>query len=90
MLRNLNAPFAGKTVIAGANLEYRPVDLSKHATAFRDEKGWFGDKKFTFRDLPTGKQRLAGVPYEIYEFATSPVPTVVMPAGPNVPGNLPA
>ena len=90
VLRNLNAPFAGRSVIAGANLEYATVDLSKHATAFRDEKGWFGDKAFTFRDLPTGKQRLAGVPYEVYEFATSPVPTVVMIAGPNVPGKLPA
>ena len=90
MLRNLNAPFAAREVIAGANLEYTPVDLSKHATAFRDEKGWFGDKSFTFRDLPTGKQRLAGVPFEIYDFATSPVPTVVMLDGPNVPGKLPA
>lgn len=90
ILRNLNAPFAGKTVIAGANLEYAAVDLSKHATAFRDEKGWFGDKAFTFRDLPTGKQTLAGVPFDVYEFATSPVPTVVMLTGPGVPGNLPA
>ncbi len=89
VLRNLNAPFASRTVIAGANLEYKPIDLSKHATAFRDEKGWFGDKKFTFRDLPTGKQTLAGVSYDVYEFATSPVPTVVMLAGPGVPGKLP-
>jgi beta-galactosidase len=89
VLRNLNAPFAGRSVIAGANLEYKPIDLSKHATAFRDEKGWFGDRRFTFRDLPTGKQTMAGVPYEVYEFATSPVPTVVMLDGPNVPGKLP-
>jgi beta-galactosidase len=89
LLRNLNAPFAGRAVIAGANLEYRAVDLSKYATAFRDEKGWFGDKAFTFRALPTGKQTMAGVPYEVYEFATSPVPTVVMLDGPGVPGKLP-
>jgi beta-galactosidase len=90
ILRNLNAPFAAKEVIAGANLEYSTIDLSKQATAFRDEKGWFGDRRFTFRDLPTGKHRLAGVPYDIYEFATSPVPTVVMLDGPGVPGKLPA
>jgi Glycosyl hydrolases family 2/Glycosyl hydrolases family 2, TIM barrel domain len=89
LLRNLNAPFAGKSVIAGANLEYKPIDLSKHATAFRDDKGWFGDKRFTFRDLPTGKHTLAGVAYDIYEFVTSPVPTVVMLDGPGVPGKLP-
>jgi beta-galactosidase len=78
ILRNLKAPFAGKTVIAGANLRYYPVDLSKHANAFRDEKGWFGDPKFTFKDLPTGRQTLAGVQFEIYDFPTSPVPTVLM------------
>lgn len=89
MLRNLKAPFAAREVIAGANLDYVPIDLSKHATAFRDEKGWFGDKNFTFRNLPTGKQRLAGVSYDIYEFATSPVPTVVMLDGAGVPGKLP-
>ncbi len=89
MLRNLNAPMAGKSVIAGANLEYHAIDLSKFATQFRDEKGWFGDKAFTFRDLPKGKQVMAGVTYDIYDFATSPVPTVVMPAGPGIPGKLP-
>jgi beta-galactosidase len=90
LLRNLSAPFAGKSVIAGAkNLEYASVDLSKYATAFRDEKGWFGDKKFTFRDLPTGRQTMAGVPFDVYEFATSPVPTAVLLSGPGVPGKLP-
>ncbi len=90
VLRNLNAPFAARSVIAGASLDYKAIDLSKYATAFRDEKGWFGDKKFTFRDFPTGKQRMAGIPYDVYEFATSPVPTVVMLEGPGVPGKLPS
>ncbi|MBI5383711.1 MAG: hypothetical protein HZA90_03390 [Verrucomicrobia bacterium] len=78
ILRNLKAPFAGKTVIAGANLRCAPIDLSKHANAFRDEKGWFGDAKYTFKDLPTGRQTLAGVEFDIFEFATSPVPTALM------------
>ncbi len=78
ILSNLKAPFAGKTVIAGANLRCEPIDLSKQANAFRDEKGWFGDAKFTFKDLPTGKQTMAGVLFDIYEFATSPVPTALM------------
>ncbi|MFO0927834.1 MAG: hypothetical protein U0736_12470 [Gemmataceae bacterium] len=90
LLRNLDAPFAGKAVIAGANLAYHPVDLARHATQFRDDKGWFGDRRRTFRDLPTGRQTMAGVAYEVYDFKTSPVPTVVMTAGPNVPGRLPA
>jgi hypothetical protein len=90
LLRNLKAPFSGRTVIAGANLQYEAIDLSKQATQFRDEKGWFGDKRFTFRDLPTGHQRFAGVGYDVYDFPTSPVPTVVMPAGSGAPGSLPA
>ena len=90
ILRNLKAPFAeGRTVVAGMNLKYEPVDLSGHGTQYRDDKGWFGDKAFTFRDLPTGEQRFAGVKYSIYEMATSPVPTVVMPAGRGVPGKMP-
>jgi beta-galactosidase len=89
LLQDLKAPFAGKTVIAGANLAYTPLDLSKHANQYRTERGWFGDPKFTFKDLPTGNQTLAGVKFNVYEFATSPVPTAVMLRGPGVPGNLP-
>jgi beta-galactosidase len=93
ILRNLNAPFAGgKTIIAGAsNLKYDPsIDLSKQATQYRTDRGWFGDSKFTFADLPTGRQKLGGVPYDIYEFATSPVPTAVMLTGSGVPNKLPS
>jgi glycosyl hydrolase family 2 len=90
LLRNLKAPFSGgSTVIAGSNLQYAPIDISKQATQYRDEKGWFGDKAFTFAGLPTGKQVLAGVPFQVYDFPTSPVPTVLMLGGPGVPNNLP-
>ncbi len=78
ILRNLKAPFAGKTIIAGANLRYSPIDISQPANAYRDEKGWFGDRRFTFKDLPAGRQTFAGVPYEIFDFPTSPVPTALM------------
>lgn len=91
ILHNLKASFAGgKTIIAGAPLRYESVELSKQANAFRNEKGWFGDAKFTFRDLPTGKHVFAGVTFDVYEFATSPVPTILMHGGPGVPGSLPA
>jgi hypothetical protein len=87
ILRNLKAPFSGgAAVIAGANLRYTPIDLSKQANAYRDERGWFGDKRFTFKDLPTGKHSFAGVLYDVYDFPTSPVPTAVMLAGGGVPG----
>lgn len=91
VLRNLKAPFSGGTsVIAGANLAYATVDLSKQANQFRNDRGWFGDPKLTFAALPTGKQTFGGVPYQVHDFATSPVPTVVMLAGPGVPNNLKA
>ena len=88
LLRNLHAPFSGgKTVIAGAsNLTYTPLDLSKQANQYLTDQGWFGDKAFTFADLPRGRQRFANVSYSVYDFATSPVPSVVMLGGNGVPG----
>ena len=89
VLRNLKAPFAGgKTIIAGARLNYHPIDLSKQANQYRNEKGWFGDARHTFKDLPTGKHTFAGVPFSVYDFPTSPVPTVIMLGGPGVPNKL--
>ncbi|HRT96398.1 MAG TPA: glycoside hydrolase family 2 TIM barrel-domain containing protein [Planctomycetota bacterium] len=89
LLRNLKAPFAGgKAIIAGANLHYTPIDLSKHANQFTGEQGCFGDKRLTLKDLPTGRQVLAGAPYDIFEFRTSPVPTILMLGGRGIPGNL--
>ncbi len=84
LLRNLKAPFAGgKILIAGsANMSYIPIDLSREANAYRTDKGWFGDKNLTFADLPSGKHAFAGVSYNVYDFSTSPVPTVVMLSDP--------
>ncbi len=82
LLRNLKAPFTtGKLIIAGAGNHYEPIDLSSRANQFRDDKGWFGDKKFSFANLPTGRQKFAGVTYQIYDFPTSPVPTALMLGG---------
>ena len=91
LLRNLHAPFSGgKTVIAGAaDLTYTPLDLSRQANQYLTDRGWFGDKAYTFADLPRGRQHFAGVPYTLYDFATSPVPSVVMLGGNGVPGGLP-
>jgi len=91
ILRNLKAPFSeGRTVVAGMNLTYRPVNIENACNQYRDEKGWFGDKRFNFKDLPTGEQRLAGVKYDIYEMPTSPVPNAILLGGKNVPGQLAA
>jgi len=90
ILRNLDAVFAGgKTIIAGGNLDFAPIDISKQANQFRGETGWFGDAKHTFEALPNGKQTMAGVTYDIYHFATSVVPEAIMLNGKNIPGKLP-
>ncbi len=90
ILRNLGAPFGGgRTVIAGAPLHCTPIDISQHATAYRTERGWFGDARFTLQALPGGRQELAGVLFDIYDFPTSPVPTCIMLAGPDLPHQLP-
>ncbi len=89
ILRNLKAPFSGgKTVVAGAHLECQPVDLSKQANLYRTSRGWFGDPKQTLEDLPAGRQTFAGIEYLVYEFPTSPVPTVVALGGAGVPDKL--
>ncbi len=90
ILRNLHAPVGGTNVIVGSgDLQYTPVDLAKAANQYRTDRGWFGDSQFTFADLPTGNQNFGGVPFRIYDFPTSPVPTAVMLGGNGVPGGLP-
>ncbi|HSW00056.1 MAG TPA: hypothetical protein VLI39_07785 [Sedimentisphaerales bacterium] len=89
VLRNLKAPFAGKTVIAGADVDYTPIDVHTKATTYKDERGFFGDDSRTFKGLPQSRQRFAGVDYDIYEMPTSPVPQVLMLGGKGLPQELP-
>ncbi len=92
ILRNLGAGFSGgaNMVVPGAKgLTYTPISLAGKATAYRNERGWFGDAKKTLADLPTGKQTFGSVTFDVYNFATSPVPTAVVLGGDGVPGNLP-
>lgn len=89
VLRNLKAPFAGKTVIAGADVDYTPIDIHIKATTYKDERGFFGDGSRTFKGLPQGRQRFAGVEYDIYEMPTSPVPQVLMLGGKGLSKDLP-
>ncbi len=90
VLRNLKAPFAGKTIIAGADLDYTPIDIHTKANSYKDERGFFGDNRRTFKGLPQGRQRFAGVDYEIYEMPTSPVPQVLILGGKGLPKDLPS
>ncbi|MBW3636507.1 MAG: hypothetical protein KY445_08595 [Armatimonadetes bacterium] len=93
VLRNLKAPFGGgKTIIAGANLQYSPIDFGdfkEKLTQYRTERGWFGNDRFTFNLFPTGNQKFGGVPFNIFDFPTSPVPTAIMLGGDNVPNGPP-
>jgi beta-galactosidase len=82
VLRNLKAPFSGgRTVIPGARLAFTPLDIHTRATTYKDERGWFGDKRRTLKALPAGEHEFAGIKYNIYEMPTSPVPQVLMLGG---------
>lgn len=92
VLRNLGATFSGAAnlVVPGAHgVTYSPVSLAGKATGYRNERGWFGDPSHTIAALPSGRQTFANVPFDVYDFSTSPVPTAVILGGPGVPGNLP-
>ena len=65
-------------MIAGANLAYTPIDIHTKATTYKDERGWFGDKRRTLKALPPGEHVFAGVKFNVYEMPTSPVPQVLM------------
>lgn len=90
ILRNLNAPFIGRDKNASklAGLNFHKVDLSEYCNQYINEKGWFGNKKFTFKNLPVGQQRFGGVPFDIFNFTTSPLPSAIMLKGKNIPGDL--
>ena len=91
LLHNLEAPFhKDHAILAGPELEYTPLSIAKQANQYRRANGWFGDANHTFADLPSGTHRFAGALYNIYDFPTSPVPTVIMLGGNNVPGSLPS
>jgi beta-galactosidase len=91
LLRNLQAKFSGgQATLATANLHFSPIDISHFANQYRGEEGWFGDKKHTFEALPSGKQQMAGVSYDIYHFTTSIVPEAIMLKGNGSLSKLPA
>ncbi len=89
LLTNLGASFAAsKPVIVGTGLEYEPIvppadRFTAHITA-DGQPGWFRDRRLPTADLsaiPKGRGKLRGVLFDIYEFKTSPVPSVLMLAG---------
>ena len=90
LLRNLGAAFAGeRSVVAGANLKYRPVPLDDKCNQFlTSRQGWFSGNG-DLGHFPVGEQKLAGVTYLIRDFKTSPVPSCIMLAGPDAKGSLP-
>jgi hypothetical protein len=60
--QTLKAPFSGgKTVIAGANLRYTPIDIGKQATSVsQTSAAGSGDNNFTFGALAHGPPDVRG------------------------------
>ncbi len=89
LLRNLHATYAGSKVLTTANLRYQPLPLGEHCNQYLSkDRGWF-DGPRDLAHLPVGTHTLAGVPYVVRDFKTSPVPSCVMLAGPGAKGQLP-
>jgi beta-galactosidase len=89
LLRNLHATYAGSKVLTTANLTYQPLPLGEHCNQYLSkDRGWFDGPRDLSR-LPVGANVLAGVPYLVRDFKTSPVPSCVMLAGPGAKGQLP-
>jgi beta-galactosidase len=89
LLRNMGAAFAAeKTLIAGANMNYRPIPLGDKCNQYlTGERGWI-DGQPNMGQFPVGDQKLAGVAYAIRDFKTSPLPSCIMLAGPGMKGEL--
>ena len=85
LLRNMGCVFSGgATVVAGAGMNYTPIELDTECNAFiTKDKGWFDNRDLS--DFPKGDVKLTGVHYSIRDFKTSPLPCAVMLSGPGAP-----
>jgi glycosyl hydrolase family 2 len=89
VLGNLGAVVGGsRPVVVGTGLDIRPVtlrdDLFNAYNQHRNEPSWFRDRKAPAADLlrlPEGRGKFAGVLYDVPEFTTSVVPSVIMLQG---------
>ncbi len=86
LLKNLGATFeGGQAVVVGANLKYQPVaipDKHLHRLFEREAKpGWFKNGPAGLDHLPVGEQKFAGVPFQLLDFRTSPVPSPLRLSG---------
>lgn len=90
LLGNMEATFGGGQVVVpgAANVAFQPVKIGEqtfNAYSLHDKSpSWFRDRQApnaTLAAMKTGRQELAGVPYELYDLVTSPTPSVLMIAG---------
>ena len=90
LLRNLHAAFAGGKLLTTADLRFTPVPFNERCNAYvTRDRGWYESAR-DLAHLPRGEVVLGGVPYEIRDFKTSPLPACVMLAGPGTKEQLPA
>ncbi len=89
LLRNLHAQFSGGRMLTLGNLSFQTVSIHEKCNQFTTaERGWFRGNA-DISHAPAGRVRLAGVPYDIVDFRTSPVPSCIMLGGNQANGDLP-
>jgi hypothetical protein len=89
LLHNLHANFSGGRMLTLGNLAFEPVGIYEKCNQYMTkDRGWFKGNA-DVSHAPAGLTRLAGVPYQIVDFRTSPVPSCIMLGGPQAKGDLP-
>lgn len=93
LLTNLGAEFEGARVeVARERFEYHPIAIPDHAfNIYRDQRGqpsWPGGGDLS--SLPAGRRKLAGVEFQLVDFATSPVPSAIALGGEGSPVSVDA
>jgi beta-galactosidase len=89
LLNNLHASFSRGRILTLGDLQFQPLPLHEQCNQYlTTERGWLEGSR-DLAHVPVGRVQLAGVPYEVRDFRTSPVPACVMLAGPGSRGRLP-
>ena len=94
LLQNMGAGSKTSVVaIPGVNVRFEPLTLTDYCTQYRgpraDGPGWFGQRDQDLRHFTMGERALANVTYHPVDYATAPVPDVMMLGANGAPPGLP-
>ncbi|MDH7570675.1 MAG: hypothetical protein QHJ73_13920, partial [Armatimonadota bacterium] len=89
LLQNMGAAMRSSSavLVPGLNVQFTPLDLTRFCNRYLQSRegqaAWFGDRNRDLRHFTVGQQFLADVLYHVSDYATAPVPQVLMLGGPD-------